>query len=313
PTSSAASPVDAAEARPRPARPITDAVTTVRSVPVDGRDRSFRLRLSPGPAEDDGWPLLLALHGKGGSALEMEEHSGLNEAADAAGVAVAYLEGVDQGWGAAPRPTELRPDPNADVAYTRAVLDQLLDDARINPDRVFVVGFSEGAIMALRLAAEHPDWFAAAASVAGQLPAPPAEVRPSGPIPLLSIYGDADPLRPIEGLTSQPEGTPPIGREPPRPTVSTADTVDAFCRAGGADEQHHEEPPLTAPPDGTSLTRATCVNPDTGLEVVSIVVRGGGHTWPGGTFPNPARTVGVTSRQISAAETVLDFLVTSRG
>ncbi|APU15013.1 MULTISPECIES: alpha/beta hydrolase family esterase [Actinoalloteichus] len=307
-----ADPAAAGEEAPAALRPATDAVTTLRDISVAGTPRSYRLRMAESPAEHPGRPLILVLHGKGGSAAEMERYSGLNAAADAHGVAAAYLQGANEGWGASPQPTALRPDPDADIDFARAVIDELTSTTQIDPDRVAVAGFSEGGLMALRLAAEHPDWFTAAASVAGQLPGPPVPVQPSGPIPLLSVYGDADPLRPIDGLTTPPEGTPPIGQEPPRPTISTADTVNAFCRAGGADEHRHEELPDTDQPDGTSLTRDTCTNPTTGLRVESIVVHGGGHTWPGGEFPNPPRTVGTTSRQLSAADAVVDFLLTSR-
>ncbi|WP_306744688.1 alpha/beta hydrolase family esterase [Saccharothrix yanglingensis] len=309
PTTSSISPVAEQTRRPVERRPVTDAATTVREISVAGRTRSYRLRASPAPVDDPGRPLALVLHGKGGSAEEMERHSGLNAVADAAGVALAYLEGVDEGWSASPKPTELRPDPAADVDFARAVVDELTDVAQVDPDHVYAVGLSEGGIMALRLAAEHPDWFAAVASVAGQLPGPPAEVRPTGPVPVLSIYGDADPLRPIGGLVDVPPGTPVIGKEPPKPTLSTAETVEAFCRVGDADERRHEELPATATPDGTSLSRDSCTNPDSGLRVVSITVHGGGHTWPGGTFPHRPSTVGVTSGQLSAADTVVDFLL----
>ncbi|MFC5057513.1 alpha/beta hydrolase family esterase [Saccharothrix xinjiangensis] len=290
-------------------RPVADATTTVREVAVGGRTRAYRLRASPAPAGGPGRPLALVLHGKGGSAEEMEQHSGLNTAADASGVVLAYLEGVEEGWSASPEPTELRPDPAADVDFARAVVDELTGTAHVDPDHVYVVGLSEGGIMALRLAAEHPDWFAGAASVAGQLPGPPSAVRPTGPVPVLSIYGDADPLRPIDGLVAASSGTPAIGKEPPRPTISTAETAEAFCRAGDAGERRREELPPTAPPDGTSISRDTCTNPDSGLRVVSITVHGGGHTWPGGTFPYRQAVVGATSRQLSAADTVIDFLL----
>jgi polyhydroxybutyrate depolymerase len=307
---SPATPLGDVPARPRPG-PVTDARTDVREIVVAGQARSYLLHMSARPVE--GTPLLLVLHGKGGSAQEMERYTGLNAAADAAGVAVAYLQGRYDGWAAAPRPTALRPDPAADVDFARAVIDELVDTAAVDPERVYVAGFSAGGAMALRLAAEHPGWFAAAASVAGQLPGPPAPVRPTGPIPVLSIYGDADPLRPIGGLADPPPATPGIGQEPPIATISTADTVAAFCRAGEAGELSREDLPAAAPPDGTSVSRSTCANPETGLRVTSLVVHGGGHTWPGGEFRTRARTVGVTSRQLSAATTVLDFLVSSRG
>lgn len=56
-----------------------------------------------------------------------------------------------------------------DVAFISALLDKLESKYKINIDRVYATGMSNGAIMSYRLACELPDRFAAIAPVAGTL------------------------------------------------------------------------------------------------------------------------------------------------
>lgn len=77
-----------------------------------------------------------------------------------------------------------------DVMYLDAVLDLLAEQYVVDRRRVYVSGFSNGAMMSSRLAAERSTRYAAAASAAGFLgiDAPPAE----RPIPVVLSAGSVD-------------------------------------------------------------------------------------------------------------------------
>src|SRR5262249_16737213 len=78
--------------------------------------------------------------------------------------------------------------PNCDdVAFLSEVIDDAMKRAAVDPDRVFVSGFSNGAGMAFRAAAELADRIAAVAPVAGYcgLPHP----KPARPVPTLYMVG----------------------------------------------------------------------------------------------------------------------------
>ncbi|MZD54569.1 hypothetical protein GTX07_12095, partial [Streptomyces sp. SID5606] len=57
-----------------------------------------------------------------------------------------------------------------------------------------------------------------------------AAVKPTGPVPVLVVYGADDPVRPLAGLPSPP----PDPEEPILPSLSARDTAEAFADAGGA-------------------------------------------------------------------------------
>ena len=103
------------------------------------------------------------------------------------------LAGVD--------PTKLRDG----VVHAAPVLDAFLDAElarhRLTDDRLVVVGFSQGTMMALHVAPRRAQAPAGAVGYSGLLPAPEflaAEVRHKPPV--LLVHGDADPLIPAVAL-----------------------------------------------------------------------------------------------------------------
>jgi polyhydroxybutyrate depolymerase len=172
-------------------------------------DRGYILCVTDGRADQR---LVVALHGRGSSADEMRTVTQLDRHAAEAGLAVVYPQAVDRGWHDDTFTSPMRPVGDEDVAFLDALVRELRTDPRIDGGPIGVVGFSNGASMALRYTSEHPDQVRAVVSVAGQLPRDPA-VRPSGRVPLLELYGTADPLRPYNiGVRETP------GRGPGDPT-----------------------------------------------------------------------------------------------
>ncbi|WP_104636490.1 alpha/beta hydrolase family esterase [Streptomyces sp. MH60] len=274
---------------------------------VDGDVRRYLLHRPPAatPAADDGpRPLLIAFHGRGADAAELRAKTRLERAATARGMLVAFPEGLGHGWGAGTQATKQRPDPGLDVRFTEALVKHLVRTERADPDRVYVAGFSNGGSMALRMAAERPALLAGAASVSGQLPTGAAAVEPTGPVPVMVVYGADDPVRPLAGLPSPP----PDPEEPILPTRSARDSAAAFAAAGGAGE------PVTREEKGYDRTVWRLGNEAPGGDrrpgggtVQLLVVDDAGHTWPGSTVP-PPEGFGPVSKALDATDTILDFL-----
>ncbi|MFE0800531.1 alpha/beta hydrolase family esterase [Streptomyces sp. NPDC058812] len=270
---------------------------------ADGHTRRYLLHR---PAAADGpRPLVIAFHGRGADAAEMREKSRLEKAAGARGMLVAYPEGLDNGWGAGKQATERRPDPDLDVRFTEALIKHLVRTERADPERVYVAGFSNGGSMALRMAAQCPGLLAGAASVSGQLPAGAAAVEPTGPVPVMVVYGADDPVRPLAGWPSPP----PDPEEPILPSLSARDSAEAFAAAGGAGE------PVTENGKGYDRTvwrlkdaPGATGSPGEGREatVQLLVVDDAGHTWPGSPV-TPPKGFGPTSKALNATDTILDF------
>src|SRR5262245_61836098 len=94
-------------------------------------------------------------------------------------------------------PTALENQPMADdVAFLAALIGDAANRTGIDPRRVFLSGFSNGAAMAFRFASERARLLAAVAPVAGYCTVDPKPVRP---VPTLYAVGSFDPLVPFRG------------------------------------------------------------------------------------------------------------------
>lgn len=181
------------------ARPTTSVSGTDDAlVGPDGRPRTWELHV-PEELGDDPVPLVVALHGASASGAMLRATSGYDELADDEGFVVAYPDaiGVLPTWnagGCCPPASIVATD---DVAFVEALVGRLLDELPIDPDRVYVTGHSNGAMLTHRLACES-DVFAAAVAVAGSLELPC--VDPS-PVSVLQIHGTADPVVPFDATT----------------------------------------------------------------------------------------------------------------
>ena len=257
-----------------------------------------------GEARDQG--LVVALHGRGSSADEMRAVTRLDERAAEAGLAVVYPDALDGGWGDDTFSSPNRPAGDEDVVFLAGLVRELQADPRVGDGPIGMVGFSNGASMALRYASERPDDVRAVVSVAGQLPRDPL-IRPSGRVPLLAVYGTADPVRPYEtGISATP------GRRPgdPTPTLPTPDTVAAFVAVGAAPTDHEVlEETDSDPADGTRVRTERWTDGDGTVAILRTIVDGG-HTWPSssGQFTGGV-TFGAISREIDASAEAIAFLL----
>lgn len=90
---------------------------------------------------------------------------------------------------------------NDDVGFLRLLVATITADLNIDTNSFFVTGFSNGSMMANRIACEASELFAAVALVGGRVE-PGFECAPTETIPLLQINGDQDPVVPHDGSAS---------------------------------------------------------------------------------------------------------------
>lgn len=170
--------------------------TATVTLPLEhaGEARSFVLHVPDGllgPA-----PVVIALHGANQTAAKMRDYTRLEELADDQGFVVAFGSGVAGTWNAGGC---CRPKAN-DMAYLDALLAHVTDPVRsrtvIDPRRVFLTGFSNGGMMALRYACERSDVVAAVAAVGATVVSPCA---PHSPVAVLDVHGEIDRVVPLAG------------------------------------------------------------------------------------------------------------------
>lgn len=165
--------------------------------PYMGYTRGFNVYVPPTLPDTAPVPLLLVLHGLYNSGQTVEQDSGFDALADSQGLLVAYPEGVGSSWNAGACCGTASHESIDDDGFLAQVVAQIGAIRKIDRARVYVAGFSNGGMMALRAACDRPDIFAAAVSVAGVLEAPCA---PGDPVSGLLINGLRDTTVPYEGL-----------------------------------------------------------------------------------------------------------------
>ncbi len=153
--------------------------------------RTYELHVPPGLTGTQ-VPLLLSLHGAGSNGFQDEYFTGWSQFAGAHNFIVAYPDARPNIGGGVWDPYT---QGSADVAFVRQVVADVSSSWCVDSHRVYVDGWSNGAVMSQRLACDAADLFAAATSYAGGTPTlggAAAACRPSRPISVGLIAGQED-------------------------------------------------------------------------------------------------------------------------
>jgi polyhydroxybutyrate depolymerase len=212
---------------------------------------------------------------------------------------VVFPDGFQHSWNDARHEGPAADKGLDDTAFLVALADELIAHHRADPKRVYAIGLSNGAMMALTLACRAADRFAGVVAVAGQWPTREA-CHPAAPLSVGLVLGDADPLVPYQGgQVAKDRGD----------VLSGLETASLFAHLDGCGAEPRVTPlPDTQPNDGTTTSLDTFSGCREGAEVRLYTVHGGGHTWPGGWQYLAPRLVGKTSRDWSASEEMWAFL-----
>lgn len=232
----------------------------------------------PPPAQAQPVPLVIALHPSGGTPAGFETATGLDAVADQHGFVVAYL--------AAPAPTSpawTLTDMPANLAYVSSEINQLTADQNIDPNRVYVTGFSAGASMSFFVGCQLSGQVAAIAVVSGWMRVDdPCQL--AHPVSELNIVGTKD---------GQPLGG--TARLMSVEAVATRWRLMDSCTSQSS----------SAPSGPVTETTWSSCNDSSGVGL--NVIEGGTHQWPGAPQATGADT------QYNAAQIVWAFFAAHPG
>lgn len=232
-------------------------------------------------------PLIILLHGHTGSAAQLfgEKHSASPfsvwlKIADREGLLVAAPDGAKgkdgkQGWNDCRGDNGSNPKTD-DVGLVRAIIAKEVAEHNADPARVYVMGMSNGGMMAFRLASEIGGQLAGFATVSASMAAQSICPAPRVPVSALIVSGTADPLVPYAGgnvhFFSSPHGGV-IGVEQSAALWRQTDALPSTPVDVTTFPHLHKK-------DQTEATRTVWGARTDGLQVELIRIENGGHVEP---------------------------------
>lgn len=269
----------------------------------DGHQRLFEMYVPPTAPRP--LPVVLVLHGGKSSAEQIRRYTGFDTVAARENILAVYPEGLHGQWNdGRPQIGSMNPDAadTDDVGFLVALVDNLADHGLADPKRVFVAGISNGGMMALHLACQHPERIAGVAVVGASQPAD-VDCDPAMPVPIVFFHGTDDRFVPYAGGDILQWANIDRGQ-----VLSARDTVAMWRKIDDCSGQPKTQR-LTdrTSPKGLAVDLVT-FEPCAGAPVEHYIVRGGGHAWPGARQgPAGDALLGPASGSVDANEEIWSF------
>ena len=273
-----------------------------------GQQRRYVLHVPPTLDTTAPVPLLLMLDGRGGTPWTAIKITNWSAKAAAENFIVAYPEALKldphgpqhfltnpQMWNAGTGGSDAERTGPDDVQFLRDVIADLCAKQPVDPRRIYMTGFSNGASMTFRFALAAPELLAGIACLSGHFRS--HGIPLARPIPLIYFFGEHDTLSPFHGG----EVDMPWGGREVRPAAQAS--VDAWVRLLDLPA----EPSRTETENG--VTRHTYGPRTDGAEVRFVAIDDLGHVWPGGHRLLPEKIAGAESRKVIANDEIWSFFM----
>ncbi len=238
-----------------------------------GRDRDYIMHFPPNYDPAKPMPLVVVLHGVAQDAEKIKNLSKMSEKADKEGFIVAYPNGTNwlgkvRSWDV-DNGVQLPGTDSNDIGFMKDMISTIKKNVNIDDSRVYAAGFSNGGMLAYKMASEMSDTFSAVAVVSSGSSG--KETKPSEAVSIMSIHGTSDSVIPLNGRASG-ESLVKLG-------VPRFESFQDSFRNWSSRLDISGKPVIER--DGDSVVTARSKNHQTGAEVVAVTVRNGGHEWPG--------------------------------
>ena len=168
--------------------------------------RPFNLTVPAGDRADQPLPLVVLLHGYTMTAQAQDSYFKMSALVQQRRFLLALPDGLPdasnhQYWNATDACCAFGKTTD-DVAYLGAVIRDVQARYAVDPKRIFIVGFSNGAFMAHRLGCDLADLVAGFVAVAGSTWADASRCNPSQRVAALQVHGTIDAIIPYDGGTT---------------------------------------------------------------------------------------------------------------
>jgi polyhydroxybutyrate depolymerase len=272
-----------------------EAVTGKLRIEVAGQKRSAVV-VEPERLKRVPRTTIIVLHGGSNSTGKRIQASlGLDESVRSAGIALVYPDALERRW-------NITGDAGSDdPAFLRALAARLVSDGVADRQRIYLIGVSNGGMLALRVACQQGDYLAGVGALIAGLPAKLQAGCKPPPMSLMLLAGTADPLVPYQGgavnLVNFKEDVLPA-----QTTLNLFATADS-CSA----QVNLHEVPDRDPTDGSRVIIERPIGCKHFVEFVRV--EGGGHTLPGQPVrADRGQIVGAQNRDININRLIAEFV-----
>ena len=276
-----------------------------RTIEWQGLEREYLLYLPPVQFMLESLPVVVNLHGGGGTAKGAYRltNGRFNDLAKEQGFIVVYPNAIDKSWNDG-REQILKPENKNvdDVGFIAAIIQELKEIYDVDLSRIFATGMSNGGFMTSRLLCDRADLFRGGAVVTASISTDYfPKCKPTASVAVLVMNGTDDPLVPYNG------GQIKVFKKTRGEILSTDQYLDFWKNQNNC----NQDPIITQLPDSNSKDKSTVsvvsYTCDKQNPVVLYKIKGGGHTWPGGRQYLGKRLIGVTNRDINACDVIWKF------
>ena len=270
---------------------------------LDSPPRNYLYYVPSSYDVDTPTPMVMVLHGRPGNSGGIAFITGMNRVAEEEGFIAVYPDAINMGWNAGEGSQFFEDTGIHEADFFEALINDLSIDLNVDPQRIYVTGFSNGGFMTQRLACEMPHRFAAfAVGGASIFPNAPAVCEGTDAVPIMFIHGTEDVSVPFEGEMSTMQG------RPFRNLLSVPDTVAYWAQHNGCVlESESEELPILGNSPDTYVVLNTINDCADNTHMLFYVVVGGGHNWPGEGQGIGPQIAGRVNMDINANEVIWDF------
>lgn len=266
---------------------------------VNGVQREYLLHV-PNKLLDMPLPLVMLLHGTGGSVNWTQEEANFNRFANRAGFVAVYPQGLPPDPA---QPTKFLANPPMwnvgsmlfphhapdDISFIQILLEDVAARTKIDRQRIYVTGFSNGAAMCFELAAQLGDRISAIAPIAGYCRLT-SIIRA---VPTLYIIGADDPMVPPFGGNVTSPWTGEVKQRP-----SAFEGLDRWAELLGCSTNR------TVLHDQNGIRIEQYPGP---VEFQVMIVEGLGHHWPGGRGRLKKKLAGEPSKRLDGNSAIWQF------
>jgi polyhydroxybutyrate depolymerase len=268
---------------------ITDARgDTTYKLNLQGRERDVTVHVPPNYDATKPMPMVVMMHGFMQDKDKIAQTSEFKKKADQEGFIAVFPNatgwlGDHLRWWNVGNDHLYRSD---DVDFIRQLTDVIPDKLNVDQNRIYLVGFSNGDMMAQEAAAKLNDRVAAVASVSGGMLR--KQDKPTGDMNALLIHGSSDDVIPASGGVLLDLCVAPR-------VISAVKAFEVWADANDL------KPTLTKS-SGEPIQTYSAVDTESGREVTFYNIKDGNHDWPG------AFNSSTPASKFNATDAVWNFL-----